>query len=146
GVAELDLLVGHARVVLLVGARNGRCKAQGGARGQQGSAANSRHGGSSFLPRRDDSLRLHHALAVCHYAACDSPSAMWGVKDSPSASATGRQVTWPACTLRPLRKWGSSVMALRQPLSASARTNGRVALFSAKVEVRATAPGMLVTQ
>ena len=37
-------------------------------------------------------------------------------------------------------------MALRQPLSARASTNGKVALFSAKVEVRATAPGMLVTQ
>ena len=37
-------------------------------------------------------------------------------------------------------------MALRQPLSASASTNGKVALLSAKVEVRATAPGMLVTQ
>ena len=36
--------------------------------------------------------------------------------------------------------------ALRQPFSASAITNGSVALVSAKVEVRATAPGMLVTQ
>ncbi len=33
-----------------------------------------------------------------------------------------------------------------EPLSASARPNGRVALLSAKVEVRATAPGMLATQ
>ena len=32
------------------------------------------------------------------------------------------------------------------PLFASARTNGKVALLSAKVEVRATAPGMFVTQ
>jgi hypothetical protein len=32
------------------------------------------------------------------------------------------------------------------PLSASASTNGRVALFSAKVQVRGTAPGMLVIQ
>jgi hypothetical protein len=31
-------------------------------------------------------------------------------------------------------------------LSASASTNGSVTLFSANVEVRATAPGMLVTQ
>ena len=40
----------------------------------------------------------------------------------------------------------SSLSACFQPLSASASANGSVALLSAKVEVRATAPGMLVTQ
>src|SRR5882672_10128235 len=73
-------------------------------------------------------------------------SASGGVKGSPRASATGRQVSLPACTFNPLRRCGSSAMALRQPLSANAKAKGRVALFSAKVEVRATAPGMLVTQ
>ncbi len=34
----------------------------------------------------------------------------------------------------------------RQPLSASASAKDSVALLSAKVEVRATAPGMLATQ
>jgi len=37
-------------------------------------------------------------------------------------------------------------MARRQPLSASASAWPMVALFNAKVEVRATAPGMLATQ
>src|SRR4029453_8685028 len=73
-------------------------------------------------------------------------SASGDVKGRPSASATGRQVTLPSCTLRPLRRCASSAIALRQPLSASASAKGRVALLSAKVEVRATAPGMLVTQ
>ena len=41
---------------------------------------------------------------------------------------------------------GSSPSAWRQPLSASASVKGRVALLRAKVEVRATAPGMLATQ
>ena len=41
---------------------------------------------------------------------------------------------------------GSPRMAWRQPFPASASTKGSVALLSAKVEVRATAPGMLVTQ
>ena len=36
--------------------------------------------------------------------------------------------------------------AFFQPRSASLRAKGRVALFSAKVEVRGTAPGMLATQ
>ena len=37
-------------------------------------------------------------------------------------------------------------MRCQRPLSASASMNGSVALLSAKVEVRATAPGMLATQ
>ncbi len=37
-------------------------------------------------------------------------------------------------------------MAARNPLSARASVNGSVALFRANVDVRATAPGMLVTQ
>ena len=49
-------------------------------------------------------------------------------------------------TLRPSRRYASSASALRQPLSASASVKGSVTLFSAKVEVRATAPGMLATQ
>ncbi len=36
--------------------------------------------------------------------------------------------------------------ALRQPCSARASTKGKVALPRAKVEVRATAPGILATQ
>ena len=35
---------------------------------------------------------------------------------------------------------------LAPTLSASVKVNGRVTLFSAKVDVRATDPGMLVTQ
>jgi len=47
----------------------------------------------------------------------------------------------------PNRSEGHAYRAYRgQPLSASAITNGKVALLSAKVDVRATAPGMLVTQ
>ena len=52
----------------------------------------------------------------------------------------------PLCTLRPALRCGSSRRARRQPLLASAMVKGRVALLSAKVEVRATAPGMLATQ
>src|SRR5262245_22812326 len=62
------------------------------------------------------------------------------------ALATALCVTWPSWTLSPLRKCGSSESARRRPDSASASTNGRVTLLSANVDVRATAPGMLVTQ
>ena len=69
-----------------------------------------------------------------------------GTKAMPCACATGSQVIWPAQTFSPARRCTSSCSARRQPLSASASTKGRVTLFSAKVEVRATAPGMLATQ
>ena len=64
----------------------------------------------------------------------------------PSALATAAWVTWPAWILSPARRCGSSLSARRQPLSASASTKGKVALLRAKVEVRATPPGMLATQ
>ena len=75
-----------------------------------------------------------------------SMNASAGVNSSPCASATGLQVILPSQTLRPLRKWMSSFKAWRQPLSASCKVKGRVALLSAKVDVRATAPGILATQ
>ena len=49
-------------------------------------------------------------------------------------------------TLRPLARCGSAFIAASAPWLASFRTNGSVALLSAKAEVRATAPGMLATQ
>ena len=49
----------------------------------------------------------------------------------PSASATGAQVTSPACTLSPARRWASSPSARRQPLSAMRSAWGRVTLLSA---------------
>ena len=49
-------------------------------------------------------------------------------------------------TLSPSARWGSAFIAASAPWLASLRTNGNVALFSAKAEVRATAPGMLATQ
>eukprot|EP00667_Euglena_gracilis_P027863 EG_transcript_34921 len=64
----------------------------------------------------------------------------------PSASATCAHVTLPPITFRPLRRWSSSSSAARQPRLARRTMNGSVALVSAYVEVRATAPGMLVTQ
>src|SRR6516165_1706473 len=73
-------------------------------------------------------------------------TASGAVNCSFNACATARCVSFPSYTLRPLRKWGSSPSARRTPLSASARTNGRVTLLRANVDVRATAPGMLVTQ
>src|SRR5262249_26844904 len=69
-----------------------------------------------------------------------------GVNLSPSACATAGCVTCPAATLRPSPKCTSSRSACFHPLSASARTYGSVALLSARVDVRATAPGMLATQ
>ena len=70
-----------------------------------------------------------------------SMKASAGVNSSSCASATGLQVILPSQILRPLRKWMSSLKARRQPLSASCKVKGRVALLSAKVDVRATAPG-----
>ena len=65
---------------------------------------------------------------------------------SPSASPTGGEASRPSWVASPARRCASSVAACRQPLSASATTNGSVALPSACVAVRATAPGMLATQ
>src|SRR3954469_23954951 len=48
-----------------------------------------------------------------------------------SAAATSGCVILPRATFRPLRKCSSSASALFQPLLASARTKGNVALFSA---------------
>src|SRR6185437_2189656 len=64
----------------------------------------------------------------------------------PSARATAGCVIRPSSMFSPSRKCGSPSSASRHPLSAKASTNGKVAFVSAKVEVRATAPGMLVTQ
>src|SRR6478672_5857563 len=89
----------------------------------------------------DDSMSERTPTAVLQ-----SMNASAGVKPSPCASATGLQVILPSQTLRPLRKWMSSFKAWRQPLSASCKVKGRVALLSAKVDVRATAPGILATQ
>ena len=53
----------------------------------------------------------------------------------------------PRMHIQPVQQMSDPPPApFRQPFSASAITNGSVALVSAKVEVRATAPGMLVTQ
>src|SRR5450759_2123088 len=85
-------------------------------------------------------------LQAAGTAVHHSMNASAGVNPSPCASATGLQVILPPQTLRPLRKWMSSLRALRQPLSASCKMTGRVALLSANVDVRATAPGILATQ
>jgi hypothetical protein len=53
---------------------------------------------------------------------------------------------WPSHTFRPARKCASSAIARFQPLSASAIAWPIVALPSANVDVRATAPGMFATQ
>jgi hypothetical protein len=58
----------------------------------------------------------------------------------------GVLVTRPRYTLRPLSRWGSSASARWYPLSANASAKGSVALLRAKAAVRATAPGMLLTQ
>ena len=50
---------------------------------------------------------------------------------TPCASATGRHVTLPIATFSPARRCASSASACFQPLSASASTNGSVALLSA---------------
>ena len=49
----------------------------------------------------------------------------------------------PAWTLSPASRCESAAMAAIGPLSASASTNGSVALLRANVEVRATAPGII---
>ena len=64
----------------------------------------------------------------------------------PSASATAWWRILPPETLRPLARCGSAFIAASAPRLASLSTKGRVALLSAKAEVRATAPGMLATQ
>ena len=69
-----------------------------------------------------------------------------GVNSLPSALATSGWVTVPRQILSPALKAGSSFIACRYPFSASARAYGKVALVSAKVDVRARAPGILVTQ
>jgi hypothetical protein len=69
-----------------------------------------------------------------------------GIATALSALATASLLRRPEEILSPFRRCGSSRSACLQPLSASAKTNGSVALFSANVEVRGTAPGMLVTQ
>ena len=69
-----------------------------------------------------------------------------GVYSFPSALATSGWVTVPRQTLSPALKAGSSFIAFRNPFSASARAYGKVALVSAKVDVRAKAPGILDTQ
>ena len=63
-----------------------------------------------------------------------------------SAAATAGCAIRPAWTLSPRARFGSALSAPGKPLSASARVKGSVALFSATAEVRATAPGLLVTQ
>ncbi len=55
----------------------------------------------------------------------------------------GELASW---MLSPFIRCGSWAQARCTPLLASAIVKGRVALLSAKVEVRATAPGMLATQ
>ena len=67
-------------------------------------------------------------------------------RPAPAPFATASLVMWPACTFRPFARCGSAFSAAFQPWSASRRAKGSVALFSAKVEVRGTAPGMFATQ
>src|SRR5712692_17382 len=97
-------------------------------------------------PRNDNRERCQSSETYSPRCAHNRKAASAGVNFSLSASATARCVTCPSCTLSPLRRCGSRPSARRQPWSASVSTNGKVTLLSAKVEVRATAPGMLVTQ
>ena len=64
----------------------------------------------------------------------------------PRASPTAEYVNLPSCTLSPLNRCGLSEQAFIQPLSAREIIKGSVAFPRAKVEVRATAPGMFATQ
>jgi hypothetical protein len=81
-------------------------------------------------------VRTKSAMYGVSDRVLQSMSASAGVNSSPWASATGLQVISPSQTLRPLRKWMSSFKAWRQPLSASCNVKGKVALLSAKVDVR----------
>ena len=64
----------------------------------------------------------------------------------PWASATAALTSSPATVESPRASAGSAAAAPTTPRSATRTRYGRVALVSAKVEVRATAPGMLATQ
>src|SRR5262249_22815480 len=68
-----------------------------------------------------------------------------GRQARPSDSATPRQTTSPRQTFAPSASAGSERTAFSTPCSAMRSTKGSVVLVSAKVEVRGTAPGMLVT-
>src|SRR3954466_5511803 len=85
------------------------------------------HGRACFRPGREETHRSMNASA--------------GVNSNPCASATGLLAILPSQTLSPFRKWMSSFKAWRQPMLARCKVKGRVALLSAKVDVRATAPG-----
>src|ERR1019366_1454961 len=62
------------------------------------------------------------------------------------ARATASCVSLPSWTLRPCARPRSLASAWCQPWSARDLTYGSVALVKANVEVRGTAPGILVTQ
>ena len=74
-------------------------------------------------------------------------SSSWGsVKGSSCASATGWLTRFPSRVLRPRRRAGSAWAAPVTPCRATRTRYGSVAEVRARVEVRATAPGMLATQ
>src|SRR5262249_8910042 len=144
----LEIDVGGTRVGGLRGARPGRRQPDG----QRQCAGKPAHDCKSSNRRKHAKVSLP---ASCHARdPAKSLASRYQMRNAScgavyrnfKASETARYVRRPSWTLRPSRRWESSANARRTPLSASASTNGVVILLSANVEVRATAPGMLVTQ
>lgn len=86
--------------------------------------------------------RAFREAATYCYAKARSP----GRCLYPRLRASASCVMWPRQTFRPARRRASPRTACVQPLSAIAVACPMVALFSASVEVHATAPGMLAMQ
>src|SRR5262245_29193907 len=80
--------------------------------------------GNWLLSKTSERSPDHAVLAIGDVFRAASAA----IQSSPCASATGLQVMRPACTFSPARKWMSAVIAAFRPLSASASTNGSVAL------------------
>src|SRR5690606_18318017 len=111
---------------------------------QVAGAADREELGEALDHAEDDGVQGSDRLSARRQGVAQStrPAATHSI---PNAAATPSCVTWPASTFAAVPSSGSAAAAFA-PIFASLRAYGAVALVSAKVDVRGTAPGMFATQ